>query len=90
MGPPFNVFRFPAADPEQFFLDGVGNGDDLPVGRAVANYEMIRHIAEALEGVGDVPPWGVDVATGVEAAECRKDPEKLKRFIDAVREAQGG
>lgn len=48
------------------------------------------NVQAALHGVGDVPPWGVDVATGVEAAECRKDPDKVSRFIRAVREVESG
>jgi phosphoribosylanthranilate isomerase len=44
------------------------------------------------ENVGDAirtfKPWGVDVVTGVERAPGRKDPEKLKAFVAAVRKAE--
>lgn len=47
-------------------------------------------VAEALEAVGDILPWGVDVATGVESEACRKDPSKVAAFIAKVREAEAG
>ncbi len=46
------------------------------------------NVGEALEDLGDLLPWGVDVATGVEGEAHRKDPEKVARFIQAVRAAE--
>lgn len=37
--------------------------------------------------IAKVRPWGVDVATGVEMSPGRKDPARLRAFINAVREA---
>jgi phosphoribosylanthranilate isomerase len=39
------------------------------------------------EVVASVRPYGVDVSTGVESAPGRKDPEKVERFIAALRAA---
>jgi phosphoribosylanthranilate isomerase len=43
-----------------------------------------ENVADALY---TLQPWGVDVASGVEAAPGRKDPAKVKAFVDAVRKA---
>jgi phosphoribosylanthranilate isomerase len=40
------------------------------------------------EAVKKFSPWGVDVVTGVEREPGRKDPEKLKAFVAAVRKAE--
>lgn len=47
------------------------------------------------DGIERVQPWGVDVATGVESSPGRKDPSKLKDFINIAKRAspapyQGG
>jgi phosphoribosylanthranilate isomerase len=40
------------------------------------------------EAIRTFSPWGVDVVTGVEREPGRKDPEKLKAFVAAVRRAE--
>ena len=40
--------------------------------------------------VRTVTPWGVDVASGVEAAPGRKDPDQVRRFVAAVRRVDQG
>jgi phosphoribosylanthranilate isomerase len=42
------------------------------------------NVTEAIESLG---PWGVDVASGVEASPGRKDPAKVRRFLAAARAA---
>ena len=44
-----------------------------------------ENVASALEDVGEIPPWGVDVATGVEGEGLRKDMDKMRAFVEAVR-----
>jgi phosphoribosylanthranilate isomerase len=43
------------------------------------------HPGNVAKAIQELKPWGVDVASGVEASKGRKDPQKLKEFIDAVR-----
>ena len=48
-----------------------------------------ENVGEALEQLGDLLPWGVDVASGVEGEKFRKVPERMQRFVQAVREVEG-
>ena len=43
--------------------------------------------ANVIEGLTRVRPWAVDVSSGVESAKGIKDAEAMRRFCDAVREA---
>jgi phosphoribosylanthranilate isomerase len=47
-------------------------------------------VGGVLAALGDLLPWGVDVATGVEGPGHRKDPAKLAAFVQAVRKAEAG
>jgi len=44
-----------------------------------------ENVGSALQSLGDLTPWGVDVATGLEDDGNRKDPEKTRRFVEVVR-----
>ena len=44
-----------------------------------------ENVGQALEDLGDLLPWGVDVATGVEGEAFRKDPARVQAFVKAVR-----
>jgi phosphoribosylanthranilate isomerase len=61
--------------------DLIAHGHDV----IIAGGLTPENVAEALADVGDIPPWGVDVATGVEDENRLKDPEKMRAFVDAVR-----
>ncbi len=46
------------------------------------------NVGQALADLGDLLPWGVDVATGVEGEGHRKDRGRLDAFVAAVRSAE--
>lgn len=59
----------------------IANGYDV----IVAGGLTPDNVAHALAEVGEIPPWGVDVATGVEGPGNRKDFDKMRAFVEAVR-----
>lgn len=73
---------------------GTGQVFDWSLAEALAR-EVPLMIAGGLapgnveELVGRVRPWGVDVSSGVET-DGRKDPAKIRDFIEAVRRADAG
>lgn len=45
--------------------------------------------ANVAEAIATLHPWGVDVASGVEASPGRKDPAKVRDFVTCARAARG-
>ena len=45
------------------------------------------HAGNVIQGIHTLRPWAVDVSSGVESAKGIKDAEAIRRFCDAVREA---
>jgi phosphoribosylanthranilate isomerase len=75
-----------------------GTGVTFDWATAVPMLDNIKRLAKVVAAGGLTPgnveeaiailqPWGVDVASGVEARPGKKDPKKVRTFVRAVREA---
>jgi phosphoribosylanthranilate isomerase len=75
-------------------VDGYGGGgkvfDWSLIPRAVGLPVVLSgglNAANVIDGVRTVRPWAVDVSSGVESTKGIKDAALMRRFCDAVREA---
>ncbi len=85
--PQFEIpWTYPA---EALLLDGPGGGKQFDWSKCTGS---TRHFLLAggldetnvADAVRRVRPWGVDVASGVEAVPGRKDHTRMKKFIEAA------
>jgi phosphoribosylanthranilate isomerase len=83
--------------PQEFIYEGPvsGSGETVDWNHAASLARQGRMVlAGGLDAgnVGDAiraaRPWGVDVSSGVESAPGKKDVEKIRQFIGAVRTAE--
>jgi phosphoribosylanthranilate isomerase len=79
MGGSGRVFDWQAAVPVAEVIQQAGFSLVVAGGLTPAN------VAEAIRVL---TPWGVDVASGVESTPGKKDPEKVRAFVAAVRQAE--
>jgi phosphoribosylanthranilate isomerase len=59
---------------------------DLPEGQKLVIAGGL-HAGNVAAAISKVKPWGVDVASGVEASPGVKDPMKVKAFVEAAKQA---
>jgi len=100
MTPGFDLLNFAAQYPDaqaillDAHVEGYGGGgkvfDWSLIPRNVPRPVVLSgglHAGNVIEGILRVRPWAVDVSSGVEAAKGIKDAAAIRRFCEAVREA---
>lgn len=75
-------------------VDGYGGGGkvfDWSLVRSAVPLPVVLsgglHAGNVIQGIHLLRPWAVDVSSGVESAKGIKDADAIRRFCDAVREA---
>ncbi len=90
------IDRFDEFGADYLLIDGPnpGSGEvfDWRLGEGVVDPNRLivsggLHPDNVGEAIRHLHPFGVDVATGVEAAPGRKDPQKLREFVADARRA---
>jgi phosphoribosylanthranilate isomerase len=102
IGPGFDLLDFATrfASAQALLLDadvdGYGGGgkvfDWSVIPRSVPRPVVLSgglNASNVIDGIDRVRPWAVDVSSGVESAKGIKDAEAMRRFCQAVREADG-
>ena len=86
---PGDIVLVDSAQPGSGKVFDWGLVDEVPEGLRIilAGGLTADNVARA---VAKVRPWGVDVASGVEASPGRKDPRQVRAFIEAARTADPG
>ena len=100
IAPGFDLLDFAAqfSDAQAILLDadveGFGGGgkvfDWSLIPSGVPHHLVLSgglHAANVGQGIANVRPWAVDVSSGVESAKGIKNADAIRRFCDAVREA---
>ena len=100
VGPGFDLLDFASrfAQAQAILLDahveGYGGGGkvfDWSLVRAELPLPVVLsgglHAGNVIQGIQLLRPWAVDVSSGVESAKGIKDADAIRRFCDAVREA---
>lgn len=90
-GGPGPALLLDACRPGEF--GGTGHTVDWDLAAELAqDYPLLLagglHPGNVARALAQVRPWGVDVASGVEAAPGEKDPQKLSAFVEAVRKSE--
>jgi phosphoribosylanthranilate isomerase len=100
MAPGFDLLDFAAKFPDALAVLLDAHVESYGGGGKVFDWSLIPHdvplpvvlsgglhAGNVIEGILRVRPWAVDVSSGVESAKGIKDAVALRRFCDAVREA---